>query len=758
MTCCAVFTAIRIQLEGQREANAVSTGSMTRRASDASDATGIGRRTFLTGVGGAAAGMSFSTVASGSPPRLLASSAPDLPVWSQTEQFEEVTTRNGGTNRRVVLDRRKAVVTRSISQVNMKLWDDDDVVTEECTVGGTRSVGHQHRFVVATRVATAEELPLSYYHTLGYDLERRSRNLEAPIRVPVTRGLHAHDALRTEVSVRNDPCSPVTLRINAVNDRRIPAGTFSPERALLTADEFDYDADDLANDVNRYAKQSDPDPYMPESKQGLSGVASSVAGDVGTTASTTEAYLDTAQRIGVSALDAADDVSDFSRVQRLKGITSRIGAAASYAGLALDAYDVLSALGDDGGDPYLDETDWSSNRVVVNSTGSVGGVAIQFVDFTVTVPPGRADGNGVTVELSQTVSVDDLVPDGGKNALVREQQDVHPDDELLGTVSWEIDVPSYDVDDVRSVSETPTAYVVPGADGSVRRTVSRLSTDFADGVGGRFRAGRGDHRTDFETAPAPEFGVSLSASSITETESLSFEVDDYEDNGGSSYRWRVYKLGGVTQPYVYYGESGEIGANLLSRTALNDDPTIHSFGPGAYAAELTVRNRYGKVARNSAGFEVRPRADGVTGTEIELDALSESIGVGDTLTVDVSGTVGRDGTADSLDRVEWLLQYPATVNGGVRARNVRLRPDEGTEFDRAFDPAFDLRSVEWNTPAEPPKTTFEHTFDNPGIYRLAILAFSVDGDGGSVRNRYYGDGTPVEADRRDLTVFVGVDE
>ncbi len=724
---------------------------------DGSSPGTVGRRSVLTGIGAAALGGVVPAGEPGSSPGSVELSGPDLPVWSQTEQFEDVTTKNGGTNRRVVLDRRRAVVTRSISQVNMKLWDGDDVVAEECSAGGSQSVGHQHRFVVATRVATLEELPLSYYQWLGEENQLSARNVGGAVRVPVSRGLHAHDDVRTAVSVQEDPCSPVTLRINAVNDRRIPAGAFSPGRALLTDDEFTYDADDLAADVDRYAGGSGPDPYMPESQQGLSGVASSVIGDIGTTAGTTEAYLDAAQRIGVSAFDAADELSDFSRVARLKEGVSKVGSAASYAGLALDAYDVLSALGDHGGDPYLDETDWSSNRVVVNSTGSIGGVAVQFVDFTVTVPPGSAGGSGVTVQLDQTASVDDLVPDAGKNVLVREQQGIGPDDELLGTVSWEIDVPSYDVNDVRSVSETPTAYVVGDGSASARGSALRLSPDFADGVGGRYPAGRGDHRVEFESAPAPEFDVSLSAASIPETESVSFSVDGYEDDGGTSYRWRVYKLGGVTQPYVYYGRSGTVGADLLSRTALNDDPTTHSFGPGAYAAELTVRNRHGKVARNAAGFEVRPRPDGVTGTEIALDGPSESVDVGETLTVDVSGTVGRDDTADSLDRIEWLLQYPATVTGGVRNRNAELRAEDG--FDRAFDPSFDLRDVEWNTPAEPPQTTFEHTFDHPGTYRLVVVALSVDGEGGSVRNRYYTGGADATmADRRDLTVFVGGDE
>lgn len=723
--------------------------------SDSSTRRTVGRRRVLTGIGAATLGGVVPAGTAESSPGSLELSGPDLPVWSQTEQFQDVTTKNGGTNRRLVLDRRKAVVTRSVSQVNMKLWDSDDVVAEECSVGGSQSVGHQHRFVVATRVATLEELPLSYYHWLGEENQLSGRNVRGAVRVPVSRGLHAHDDVRTAVSVREDPCNPVTLRINAVNDRRIPAGAFSPGRALLTDDEFEYDAADLANDVERYADESGPDPYMPESQQGLSGVASSVIGDIGTTAGTTEAYLNAARRIGVSAHEAADELSDFSRVTRLEKGANKVGSAASYAGLALDAYDVLSALGDHGGDPYLDETDWSSDRVVVDSTGSIGGVAVQFVDFTVTVPPGSAGGSGVTVQLEQTVSVDDLVPDAGKNVLVREQQGIRPDDELLGTVSWEIDVPSYDVDDVRSVSETPTAYVVGDGSASVRGSASRLPPDLADG--GWYPAGRGDHRVEFDSAPAPEFDVSLSAESIAETESLSFSVDGYEDDGGTSYRWRVYKLGGVTQPYVYYGRSGEVGADLLSRTAFNDDPTTHSFGPGAYAAELTVRNRYGKVARNAAGFEVRPRPDGVTGTEIALDGPSESVDVGETLTVDVSGTVGRDGTADSLDRIEWLVQYPATVTGGVRNRDARLRADDG--FDRDFDPSFDLRDVEWNTPAEPPQTTFEHTFDHPGTYRLVVVAFSVEGEGGSVRNKYYtGGADATAADRRDLTVFVGGDE
>lgn len=733
-----------------------------RRAGGTDD---VRRRAVLAGLSAIATGSALTGSAQGTSAGVRSIAGPELPTWSNTEHYEEVVTANGGTNRGAVLDHRFAAVTRSLSQANMKLWNGDDAARAWCT-GGT--VGHQHRFVATTKVQLFEKVPLSYYYD-GFDNAEEIRAVADPVRIPTVRGLKEYDRIVTDVEAKGpakDSCERVTFRINNVHDQRIPMSAFAPDDPLMYGGS--YGQNEIVDQVRDYQRRRNPSPHMPDSENGLVSLAEGVTSDVKALSSQTKQGATGVKKFGalVGGMNLGK-VSKFAggvsaNAGKLSGAAGRVSGWATVLGTAFQAKTFFEEM---PGEIYAKGTSWTDDRVLVEAEGTTGAVAVQFVDFTVTVPPGTVTDENLTVSVKQEVTLDELA-DTAQNGFAEEEQDALPNDELLGTYEWEIEIPLYDAGDVDAVTETPTAYVVTDDEGS-----SDHSGAVVDGTRA-FGAATIDRQTDkrarrpFEDAPVPEFGVRLSDDEIREDESVSFEVTDYEDDGDSMYRWRVFKQGGRIRPLVFYGRRGTMRSEYLSRTATGvQDPTAFAFGPGVYAVELTIRNEYGKTNRASDAFAVRPVDK--AGTEIALDRLATDLDLstGDdddrTLSVDVSGTVGHDGTTESLDVVEWELGYPGVVSGGTVDTGHTVRGGGDRDgFVAGFGDDFEIRDVERNRPNEEPMTEFEHTFRYPGVYRLSIAAFSFPKDTSEIsRPKQYFYELPykdrsVRSDRRDLTVFV----
>lgn len=676
-----------------------------------SDPSSIHRRSMMAALGTAAAGGALAPSVAGdlgdrTPSPALELSTLDLPSWRQTERHEAATSPvanpRSGSN---VLGRKIVSVKRNLSQINMKLWENDDAARAECG----NEVGHQHRFMASTMLTTAEKADLSWH----YDEFVETTSQLPSLRNPPIRGRYDHGQMSTQARIKDgapneDACGPVTFRINNVYWNRIPLSATAKRGDDDDADTLygDYGTDDLRADVDEFQRgRGAMSPYMPEDESGVAALAMDALNFASNTTGP-----DTA--VAGHVLDALSGYHEaFEYASRAQGLVSKVSG---YAGHAVDIIAFLSEL--DGLLAYEGQVQWGDDDVFVASDGYGGGaVDVQFVDFTITVPPGEADPGGTTVEVVQNYGLD---PESRESPNYFDGHRPDRDGQVKADHTWEIEIPAYSTDDFDGVSELPTVSV--------------------DGASGRM---------EYAEAPSPDPSITIQRSGTTEADGITFEADADGAGSEATYRWRVYKNGGKVRPATFVGPTATLEDATLAR---GDDPTVEAFGPGEYVAELSVRNEYGKTGRTAERFSVDPVPK--EGTEIAIEDSLIEVTEGERVPLSVEGSVGPDDTADSIDLIEWEIQYPSAVTGGVVDRN------DGTVEN--MEAGVDAPSF------KPPKhdatkEVVEHTFDYPGIYRAAVRVYALDDsftdadkDPSNVQAVYYSQGDRIHADKRDVTVVV----
>lgn len=662
------------------------------------ESTSLSRRATMTALGGltlpALANLGgAATDPDDVGPRSLAELR--LPSWHLYETHEEPIAK---ANRQDLIQAREvAAIDRSITQLNLKMLDEDDVAQTNCS---NDTVGIQHRFVATTTSYMVRKPGLQYdidKHGLGVEgyKNRQDNDNVAPARNPGTGGISGNAEMEQKVTIGGDAeeeCGNISFKLNNIYQTTLALDNVRDLENTPTA--FDeYSSSDVEADIEEFQRTNGPNEDLPQQDSAMhkwltsSGIGSprfvaKWAGKLGTAAEKAD-HLNKLKKLDLFSgyADELETVIDVT--EEYSGTIEYFNKAADVGGILASGINFFDAL--DAQETFEVNTAFADDGAYIGSingnTNGQGEIMISFVDFTVTVPPGQT----MEFEVEQNLTVADT--------------------------PWGLDGSEYEGDDLseRVNSEKTWRFEIPALENDIDLTPpidqgSSAELEFAHPIDDN------GNREQYAARELEQPSITIqneegkTGSTFSESDTLQFEATpNIDESRIDRIDWKIYKSGGSKRPATFTGQSCEIPDYVMKRGGTSHkDPTISPFGPGTYTAEVLVRDQKGRGRVGMTSFEVE--AEALERRPLAVASAEETtINLGETVSFDGSESLAPDNA--EIDLYEWEIQYPEGVSSEV-------------------DP------VPYKYGEQ-----IEHEFEYPGMYIVSLRTFSnPDFDGDPTRN------------------------